>query len=402
MPYQNEAALRLENPNKYIKYRRTEGGTIYGSLKVPKSISIIWGHSKGEPKDAWHPQALRFPITGWTEKQAKDWVDKNIKDYISFEPAINTLKTKFSLEINNMLKKLPIYKIIPLESDYTEIAITDNPAIEEYFLKFNDEAIKLEFNTDKQIIKGPVMIPGRLIYRNDALGERFVTYDSDGIRIAASMFLKNGFKFNSEHTDKLLPIEILESYFTESDNYFNVSEGSWVVSAKVNDIDLWNALKKDNMGFSFQALFKNELIGTETINFNKNEQMDLKERLMNAINSVLFGETAEVKEETTEVAMAEQPIVEPEPVVKEPTKEEPTKEELTEEKVQSMISMATEEIMLAVKAMIEESTKKVDEMNTKLEEFSKQPVSQSVTESVTNSSKLNSGSDYSYLSGINK
>lgn len=41
MPYANEAALRLENPSDFSQYKRTQGGTIYGSLKIPKIISII-------------------------------------------------------------------------------------------------------------------------------------------------------------------------------------------------------------------------------------------------------------------------------------------------------------------------------------------------------------------------
>ena len=93
-----------------------------------------------------------------------------------------------------MNRKLPIYKIVPLECDFLEIAVVDNPAIEEYFLMFNEEPIKMEFNADQQIIKGPVMIPNKLIYRNDKLGERFVTYDEEGIQLSATLFLKNGFK----------------------------------------------------------------------------------------------------------------------------------------------------------------------------------------------------------------
>lgn len=86
-PYPNEHAARLENPDKYDEFRRTKGGTIYGSIEVPKTISIIWGHVNGEPRNAWHPQALRFPIENWTVSQAKKWLKDNKIDYISFEPA---------------------------------------------------------------------------------------------------------------------------------------------------------------------------------------------------------------------------------------------------------------------------------------------------------------------------
>ena len=411
MYYYNEHALRLEDPKQYFKYRRTSGGIIYGSFKVSTKIDILWGHKKGEPKDVWHPQALRFPINSWTEKQAKDWIEKNIKNYISFDPAINKTKTNFSMNIMDNFRKLPIFKIVPLECDFTEIAITDNPAIEEYFLKFSNEEIKLEFNADKQIITGPVMTPNKLIYRNDALGERFVTYDEDGIRTAASLFMKNGLKFNSEHSANILPIEILESYFALEGNTFNVPVGSWIVSAKVNDSELWSKLKENNMGFSFQALFSNELIGTEQINFNKDEKMDLKEKLQAAINAVLFGEVKPVDTVETEVEMAAD-VVPAETVVTPSGDTKPVEEtvQLTPELIQSMIDdsimSATEEILKACKEMMTQGSTDtqtaMSAMSAKLEEFSKQPLSQPITETVVNTVKLTSGSDYSYLSGINK
>ena len=43
-----------------------------------------------------------------------------------------------------MTKKLPIYKIVPKECDFLEIAIIDEPAIEEYFLLFGKENITFE------------------------------------------------------------------------------------------------------------------------------------------------------------------------------------------------------------------------------------------------------------------
>ena len=266
-------------------------------------------------------------------------------------------------------RKLPIFKIVPLECEFTEIAITEDPAIEEYFLKFNSEEIKLEFNTDKQVITGAVMLPNKLIYRNDALGERFVTYDEDGIRTAASLFMKNGLRFNSEHTENILPIEILESYFAKEDNEFNVPKGSWIVSAKVNDKTLWSKLKESNLGFSFQSIFSNELIGMEQINFNKNE-MDLKEKLSTAINVVLFA--VEAPAEIT--APVEAPV------------EAPTKTEVTPEMVNEAITKAIEVVMQEVDAKFLAFEEKINgtqaEFKSQLEKFSNEPLSVPVTETV--------------------
>ena len=91
MPYENEHSARLKNPKDFAadSFRRTNGGTIYGKLKVPKTIAIIWAKLKGKskPKDPVMPQALRFPTKSWTVQKAKKWLkDNNIK-YQSFEPA---------------------------------------------------------------------------------------------------------------------------------------------------------------------------------------------------------------------------------------------------------------------------------------------------------------------------
>jgi hypothetical protein len=336
-------------------------------------------------------------------------------------------KQFFLIKIMDKFRKLPVYRITPLESDFTEIAITDDPAIEEYFLKFNAEEIKIQFNNDKKIITGPVMIPNKLIYRNDSIGERFVVYDEEGIRAAASAFFKNGLKFNSDHTNNILPIEILESYFASEGNTYNVPVGSWIVSARVNDLELWNKLKENKMGFSFQSLFSNELIGTKLINFNKNEneKMDLKEKLQAAINAVLFGESPKEsaqeasKEAQVTVEMsakkqvpaevpAEEPINETPAAADENAEPDDSSEPMTEDEIQAMIDAsimtATESILKACKEMIDnslgETNTAMSAMSKKLEEFSKQTLSQPITETVINTAKLNSNSDYSYLSGI--
>lgn len=305
------------------------------------------------------------------------------------------------MNLKNTFRKLPIFKIIPIECDFTEIAITDDPAIEEFFLKFSEDIIKLDFAADKQIITGPVMIPDMLIYRNDKLGERFVTYDKEGIQQAAGLFMKNGLKFNLEHTENKLQIEILESYFATEPNKFGVPEGSWIVSAKVLDSELWNTLKENNTGFSFQSLFSNEVVGVQEVNFNKNkdEVMNLKEKLQAAINAVLFAEEKPI--------VAEEFAVEPEVPVEAPVDEPIVEDEvkpLSEERVQEMINeavmSATEQIMVAVQELVNQGKQSAEEMSAmkvKLEEFSKQPLSQPITETV-NSIPTESG--YSYLSGV--
>lgn len=91
MPYPNEHSARLKNPKDFEpkSFRRTNGGTIYGKIKVPKTIAIIWAKLKGKskPSDPPLPQALRFPTKSWTVQKAKKWLKDNKIKYQSFEPA---------------------------------------------------------------------------------------------------------------------------------------------------------------------------------------------------------------------------------------------------------------------------------------------------------------------------
>ena len=265
-------------------------------------------------------------------------------------------------------RALPLYKIVPIESELTEIAVTDEPAIGEFFLLFSKEEIKVEFNDEKRIIKAPVMIPGLPIYRNDSLGERFVIYDEEGVKTAAELFMRNGLLFNADHTDEYLQINVLESYFTTEDNEFGVPAGSWVISAKVNSDELWNKFKTNKHGFSVQFLTRNELIGVHKFN---DDMPTLREKLLQAINSVLF--------ETQEVEVKVVVESEPEPVI------EPVIEpEITQEEIVQLLTQFKLDIISQVDLKLEAFKIEMGVLSAKLEEFSNQPINTSITEEAQN------------------
>lgn len=91
MPYPNEHAARLRNPKDCVKdsFRRKKDGTIFGRVKVPTSVLVIWAKLKGKskPSDNPIPQALRFPTSSWKADAAKKWLKTNNVKYVSFEPA---------------------------------------------------------------------------------------------------------------------------------------------------------------------------------------------------------------------------------------------------------------------------------------------------------------------------
>ncbi len=115
MPYPNEHSARLQDPKKFNPetFRRKDNGIIYGKIKVPRTIAVIWGKLKGKdkPSDKPIPQALRFPTKYWSVEKAKKWLkDNNIK-YIRFEPA-KKKKDKSDAESNI------IALIAELETEY--------------------------------------------------------------------------------------------------------------------------------------------------------------------------------------------------------------------------------------------------------------------------------------------
>lgn len=318
---------------------------------------------------------------------------------------------------------LPIYRISvkdPKEVNgaflgkYREVAIAlvDEPAIEENFIFFNKEQVNMTFNDEKMMIKGPAIIPNKKIYRNDSLGERFVFFTQDDIYKFVELFMsKSNNKFNQYHTDSYIKANVIESYFASEPNEFDVPAGSWIVSAKINDPVIWEKVKNGEFkGLSVEGIFSNELIefAQQFKEEKTNESMsDLKEKLINAINNVLFDEKPEEVLETETGKVEEFEMVESSEVVSkveekidavESAVESAPQEALTVENIKSMLEELKASILEDFNsrmANVEEQMSKVDE---KVIEFSKQPISQSViVEEVANPKTNNSNKAAEYF-----
>lgn len=277
---------------------------------------------------------------------------------------------------------IPTYQIFIENSDDLQIAVCKNPAIEENFLFFESDKRMLMFDKYKREISGPVMVPHLKIYRNQPV-EHYVYYDEDTIVKASQLFFKNGMKFNYKHSTQELPIDIYESYLTKEDKQFgNLPKGSWIVSAKVQDDKIFDEIVSgDLQGFSFQGLFSysQEVEYFEKIK-EKNMEKTLKEKLFDAINSIVFNESEEVKEEVVEqVEVLEvQSVVEEVVDIAENVVEEAPTGTLTIEEVKSLLESMKEEIMMKVQEMVTPVTEEISKVNEKVEEFSKQPITKSV------------------------
>lgn len=170
---------------------------------------------------------------------------------------------------------LPVYKCTintnedsPLEVQ--AVALVDEPAIEKNFMAFKaQQPLYFTVNASRQIISGPAMLANTPIYRKDAdYGEYLVVFDKPTIQAIVEKFFSKGLmaSFNLMHNSKtsVSGACIFESFITDATRgiqpmkgFDDVPDGSWFISAKVNDAGIWAKIKAGQVkGFSVEGLFK--------------------------------------------------------------------------------------------------------------------------------------------------
>lgn len=158
-------------------------------------------------------------------------------------------------------------ELFPQEYDtLTDISLVKYPATESKWLMFSAERPVYHFSSDeKMILTGAVLIPEQRIYRRDGNDEYYVYFSKDTIRTLSEQFLRN-FKngaFTIEHGDITNDAIITESWIVEDSEKdkssalgLNLSAGTWVISVKISNTELWNRIKSgDFQGFSVAGLF---------------------------------------------------------------------------------------------------------------------------------------------------
>lgn len=169
--------------------------------------------------------------------------------------------------------ELPIYKaeidINPLSDlEVNFIGLVDRPAIERNFQAFKNMKAQFILNEEKRIISGPAMIADMPIYRRDEeLGEYYVVFDKTAIRCIVEKFSAKGYmkNFNLFHNDQaqVTDVTIFNSFISDSElgisplkGFDDISDGSWFISAKVNNDYVWNQVKEGTIkGFSVEGIF---------------------------------------------------------------------------------------------------------------------------------------------------
>lgn len=172
---------------------------------------------------------------------------------------------------------LPVYKLRIKESDTDKnlsvdyVGLVDKPAVMVNWLAFK-EKIKFVSDEDRRLIMGPLMIADMPIFRRDEnMGDHYVVFDKGEIAKIAEKFFRNGYQgnFNLMHDPsmKVSGVSIFQSIIPDKsmgiqapDAFKEISDGSWIGVAKVNNDEIWNEFIKTGMlrGFSIEGFFNYE------------------------------------------------------------------------------------------------------------------------------------------------
>ena len=154
-----------------------------------------------------------------------------------------------------------------LDSGIEAVSVVESPAIEENFIALKKHELELkEIDKEKRILMGAALIPNKQIFRRNDKGEEYYIYFSeDTVRKASELFLMRSNQNNAtyEHDEKLNGMSVVESWLIEDEKLdkskkygFNLPKGTWMISMKVNNDEVWNDVKLGKVkGFSIEGYF---------------------------------------------------------------------------------------------------------------------------------------------------
>lgn len=187
------------------------------------------------------------------------------------------------------------FEIIELLIDETKdeyginaVSVVRDPAIEENFIALNKHEVELkEVDTEKRILMGAALIPNKQIYRRNKDKEYYIFFSEETVRKASELFLMRSNQNNAtyEHEREMLKgMSVVESWIIEDEKTdksrlynFNLPKGTWMISMKVNNDDVWQSVKDGEVkGFSIEGHFA-----------DKYEMSIQKEQIINKLKDLI-------------------------------------------------------------------------------------------------------------------
>jgi hypothetical protein len=149
----------------------------------------------------------------------------------------------------------------------TNVSFVDNPAMKVQLEKF-DEIISEHFEEERKIVTSVLLLSDTPIRRRTKdLGDFYIRFPKSEVIKMASSFLNSSFTSNTSlfhstdasSTDATLFESFIvdESRGIRAPEYFkDVTDGSWIVSYKINNAELWDKIKAGTIkGLSVENTF---------------------------------------------------------------------------------------------------------------------------------------------------
>ena len=156
------------------------------------------------------------------------------------------------------------------DSGIDAISLVDEPAIESDFVALRKQPQRIEFKKadgDQRLLVGAALIPDKMIYRHDQdRGEYHIYFSKKTVKQAMELYMSRGYNrsFTQDHETKVEGVAVVESWIVEDPKRdkstlygFSVPKGTWMVSAKVYNDQIWQEFVKSGevRGFSIEGYF---------------------------------------------------------------------------------------------------------------------------------------------------
>jgi len=168
------------------------------------------------------------------------------------------------------------------------ISLVNAPATGEHYIAMakQDKIVKFaKVDEEQRILMGLVLQPEQLIYRVDEDGNEFeMFFSAETIKDFSQNFFQSGFQLNSklEHDEPIEGVTFVESWLVENPKVdksaafgLEYPKGSWLVSMKVDNDDIWNNYIKTGelKGFSIDGMVELEEVTLKSnIEMSKNNK----------------------------------------------------------------------------------------------------------------------------------
>ena len=188
-----------------------------------------------------------------------------------------------------------------LLSGIEAISIVDRPAIQENFIALKEQKRHqlAEVDKEKRILMGAALIPNKKIYRADGEDEYYIYFSDDTVRKASELFLMRGNQNKStlEHQAELHGLSVVESWIIEDEVHdksrkydMELPVGTWMVSMKVNNNEVWENYVKTGLvkGFSIEGYFTDKVNMAQNEEVSESEANEILLELKDYLNSKMY------------------------------------------------------------------------------------------------------------------